>query len=394
MVQELSYDAWGQLRNPANQTVYTPGSAPDLFLGRGYTGHEHLLMFGLVNMNARLYDPALGRFLSPDPYVQSPLFSQNFKRYSYAMNNPLCYIDRGGEFLFIPILIGIAWGALIGAGVSAVSYTVSAAISGNWSWSNFGQSVAMGAVGGALGGGFGALGSMGALGSFGNTLGYSMLNQAAGSALTNTMFGNNMTWGSVAGMVTGGLLGSALPNFKAVNGGAFKNAVAEIGFNSGKGAVTGFASGLVQAGIDDDPKAIWQNTLGGAIGGASSTILNIALLGPAYKPHDQYYSHDREGQSTYRKGGLLLRDGQGLTWGRSLGVSNGEGQPLAGTEAHESTHMWQQNKMGWANFYGKTIASYISDFFKHGTIDYLYNTHGTLEWQADNAARYYMNHIY
>jgi RHS repeat-associated protein len=80
VVQELSYDAWGRLRNPSNQGVYSPDAEPSLLLGRGYTGHEHLTQFGLINMNARLYDPAVGRFLSPDPYVQAPNFSQNFKR--------------------------------------------------------------------------------------------------------------------------------------------------------------------------------------------------------------------------------------------------------------------------------------------------------------------------
>jgi uncharacterized protein RhaS with RHS repeats len=50
-------------------------------------------------MNARLYDPALGRFLSPDPYVQAPDFSQAFNRYSYCLNNPLKYTDPNGEFL-------------------------------------------------------------------------------------------------------------------------------------------------------------------------------------------------------------------------------------------------------------------------------------------------------
>jgi hypothetical protein len=49
--QELSYDAWGRLRDPATQTAYMPGSEPVLFLGRGYTGHEYLPWFGLVNMN-------------------------------------------------------------------------------------------------------------------------------------------------------------------------------------------------------------------------------------------------------------------------------------------------------------------------------------------------------
>jgi hypothetical protein len=44
--QELSYDAWGRLRNPANQQVYAIGCEPELFLGRGYTGHEHLTPFG------------------------------------------------------------------------------------------------------------------------------------------------------------------------------------------------------------------------------------------------------------------------------------------------------------------------------------------------------------
>jgi len=97
VVEELSYDAWGQLRNPANQTVYTQGNEPSLFLGRGYTGHEHLIQFGLINMNARLYDAALGRFLSPDAFVQSPLFSQSFNRYSYCLNNPLKYTDPSGE---------------------------------------------------------------------------------------------------------------------------------------------------------------------------------------------------------------------------------------------------------------------------------------------------------
>ena len=96
--QELSYDAWGRLRNPATQAAYTPGSEPVLFLARGYTGHEHHYWFGLINMNARLYDPALGRFLSPDPYVQMPDFTQNFNRYSYCLNNPLVYIDQDGEF--------------------------------------------------------------------------------------------------------------------------------------------------------------------------------------------------------------------------------------------------------------------------------------------------------
>lgn len=123
---EYSYDAWGRLRNPATQVAYTPGSEPALFLARGYTGHEHLPWFGLVNMNARLYDAALGRFLSPDPYVQNPSMTQNFNRYTYAMNNPLVYVDLSGEKWWKWLLGDILTGGLISTtaittGVSAYS---------------------------------------------------------------------------------------------------------------------------------------------------------------------------------------------------------------------------------------------------------------------------------
>lgn len=98
-VATYSYDAWGRMRDPQTLTPYASTSQPTLLLGRGYCGHEHLPNYGLINMNARLYDPVLGRFLSPDPYVQAPDFSQNFNRYAYALNNPLKYTDESGEFL-------------------------------------------------------------------------------------------------------------------------------------------------------------------------------------------------------------------------------------------------------------------------------------------------------
>ena len=118
LVAEYSYDPWGRMRDPETLTPYASTSQPSLLLGRGFCGHEHLPNLGLINMNARLYDPVLGRFLSPDPYVQSPDLSQNFNRYAYALNNPLKYTDESGEFIGtlittlcgLPIAIG--WGNL------------------------------------------------------------------------------------------------------------------------------------------------------------------------------------------------------------------------------------------------------------------------------------------
>ena len=100
VVQSNSYDAWGRRRNPSNWT-YT--SIPSVMFSRGYTGHclsrssgKHLDQFDLINMNGRIYDPLLGRFLSADKYVQNPFGSQSYNRYSYVVNNPLKYTDPSG----------------------------------------------------------------------------------------------------------------------------------------------------------------------------------------------------------------------------------------------------------------------------------------------------------
>ncbi len=74
--------------------------ASSYLFDRGYTGHEHLDEFNLINMNGRVYDPLLGRFMSPDNYIQAPDYTQNFNRYSYALNNPLIYTDPSGDFVF------------------------------------------------------------------------------------------------------------------------------------------------------------------------------------------------------------------------------------------------------------------------------------------------------
>ncbi len=169
LVAEYSYDAWGRLRNPETQEVYESGMEPTLFLGRGYTGHEHLPWFGLINMNARLYDPALGRFLAPDPYVQAPDFTQNFNRYSYCLNNPNAYVDENGEFIFTALLTpigctalgvvidGACWGALIGG----ATYTAGVAFSkegfDNWSWQGLCNAMFNGAVSGAVFAGMGLM---------------------------------------------------------------------------------------------------------------------------------------------------------------------------------------------------------------------------------------------
>jgi RHS repeat-associated protein len=104
-IERLSFDAWGERRDATTQISYRATDTDPFRTSakdhdRGYTGHEQLDDSGLIHMNGRIYDPELGRFLSPDPIVQIPEYSQNFNRYSYVLNNPLNATDPSG-FSFI-----------------------------------------------------------------------------------------------------------------------------------------------------------------------------------------------------------------------------------------------------------------------------------------------------
>ena len=70
---------------------------------RGFTGHEELPDIGVVNMNARMYDPVLARFLSPDSIVPEPDKPAAFNRYSYVYNNPTLASDPTGHWVFLAV---------------------------------------------------------------------------------------------------------------------------------------------------------------------------------------------------------------------------------------------------------------------------------------------------
>ena len=96
-----SFDAFGARRNPTPWSGPCP--CPDLdkiksVSRRGYTEHEmnRRAKHGAHSMNGRVQDAVIGRFLSPDPFVQAPLNGQSLNRYSYVFNNPLSYVDPSG----------------------------------------------------------------------------------------------------------------------------------------------------------------------------------------------------------------------------------------------------------------------------------------------------------
>jgi hypothetical protein len=55
VAERYAYDPWGKRRNPDNWSQDDTRTA--FILNRGYTMHEHLPEFNLINMNGRVYVP-------------------------------------------------------------------------------------------------------------------------------------------------------------------------------------------------------------------------------------------------------------------------------------------------------------------------------------------------
>ena len=110
-----------------------PGaSQPYRFLGNElYTSNT----LGLYDFSARMYDPALGRFLSVDPMAETCL---NMTPFAYCGNNPIIRVDPEGEI----------WHIVGGAVVGAVLEGGSALIQGKT-----GKEIGAAAVRGAIEGG-------------------------------------------------------------------------------------------------------------------------------------------------------------------------------------------------------------------------------------------------
>ncbi|MBL4621776.1 MAG: RHS repeat-associated core domain-containing protein [Immundisolibacteraceae bacterium] len=94
VIESMSFDSWGRRRKPVDwqYSNFTASSITD----RGYTSHRQIDSFGLVHMKGRVYDPLLGRFLSPDPIVQNTYDLQAYNSYAYVRNNPLSFTDPSG----------------------------------------------------------------------------------------------------------------------------------------------------------------------------------------------------------------------------------------------------------------------------------------------------------
>ena len=83
----VSYRVWGETDGAA--------SPPSEF---GYHGMRRAA--GLYDYGARWYDPAIARFVQPDPVIADPYDPQGLGRYAYVRNDPVGRIDPTGAFSF------------------------------------------------------------------------------------------------------------------------------------------------------------------------------------------------------------------------------------------------------------------------------------------------------
>jgi RHS repeat-associated protein len=388
-VQELSFDAWGKRRDPATWQPYTPDATiPPAFIDRGFTFHEHLYPFTLINMpalssaegNGRAYDPLVGRFLSADPYIQAPDNTQNLNRYSYCLNNPLRYSDPSGELLwYVPFIFAAA--------------NLTADLIANDFNMNFGQmaaSAASGALAGVLGGA--------KITSFGQTALSTELSQVNRLFPHIPIIQNNTSSFSVSPMIGFGkhgfnvgfafdmqsTLGTKSNVFSL--GGGYNSGMNSLGCAVGSSpyintsAFAGYYDGHSSYGIGYG----WK-LYGGKTGQGEGVL--TAQIGDFAMRFDEDWSSLGYGKDRYRTAGLLLtyKYDEDITFafGRSMITGDGERDVINGNKTNNPdtgnpTGTWnpeteRMTKLRGGMLYEGVVYKGASYFIGHNSEKYTHN---------------------
>jgi len=245
VLERYAYDPWGMRRNPNDWSQ--KDTRTSFLLNRGFTMHEHLDAFGIINMNGRVYDPLTGIFFSPDPYVQAHGDWLNYNRYSYVWNNPLLYVDPSGEFVE---WIALAMLVYMGGIQANVSHCMGNGtnpfnpVSWNWSSANTYIGMAQGAMMGlSLGWGIYIPNTQipGMIPNGALQAGIQVTLNGIGNITENRKFFDNWYWSAGMGFVSGAIIGYELAKASGLNpltGGGYQkaldNAVAKEGINNPK----------------------------------------------------------------------------------------------------------------------------------------------------------------
>ena len=241
---------------------------------RGYTGHENVGIGTLINMNARLYDPVIGRFISADSIIPSPYYSQSYNRYAYVYNNPLKYTDPSGHSAILIFALGAAifTGAMtfedpsiqtIGMVIGTVMMGVAGMQAGGWA------SAEAAAISGAR------VGFTTSFISSGGDLGDGVKGAILGGASAATAWGIGHGFGGNLPVEGKALAhGVTQGGFSELRGGSFRE-----GFIGG--AVAKLGGGVAHANISESMQPIGMLAVAGiaglATGGNSDAYLSAAV---------------------------------------------------------------------------------------------------------------------
>ena len=275
VLERQYYDAFGLPLKDSTDARTAATKSSDI-TKQGFTGHETLAAFGLIQMNARLYDPALGRFISADTFIQSPLNLQSYNRYSYVLNNPLSYTDPTGHFfkkLGRALKKAGQWISDNRTMIAMVALTVAFGFAGSAIANAYiSNTLVAAAVGGAIGGGLSGAATAIVAGGSGQDILMATVKGAAIGAVSGAAFSKIGTLkeanklGKIGGVLAHGAAGGVTNMLR--------------GGNAGEAFKSGFISGVVTAGAHESEtimklgagSAAGEVALSAAIGGTASHL--------------------------------------------------------------------------------------------------------------------------
>jgi len=172
--------------------------------------------------------------------VANSSFTQDFNRYSYARNNPLMYTDPTGEFIWVPIMVGVIAATYSG---TLAGYSAGKAV-GATGWDMAAYMFSGGFIGGfssAIGAGIGTGAAAIIGGAAANTIGGAIgglcsgiLNSGAMAALAGGNVGKAMWQGGLIGMGAGAAFGAMADIDNALDKRALLfSAARELGIDKG-----------------------------------------------------------------------------------------------------------------------------------------------------------------
>jgi RHS repeat-associated protein len=119
----LITDSDGKIISKQDYTAFGSNESSTAENDRYFVGRKFDKDLNYYLLGSRLYDPTIGRFVTPDMFVlenpeQFITSPQSLNLYSYACNNPITYRDPSGYFVEVAAIAGFAIGAVL-AGAAA-----------------------------------------------------------------------------------------------------------------------------------------------------------------------------------------------------------------------------------------------------------------------------------